>query len=124
MDALTFRQIFPEFITTPDPAIDFWLNLGKKQLNADRWDDLLNEGLALFTAHHLAIAERDRRTADAGGVPGALQGNVTAKSVDKVSVSYDTSSGTYADAGFWNLTNYGVRYWNLMQMVGAGGIQM
>lgn len=124
MDITTFRQVFPEFITTPDPAIEFWLNLGKKQLRADRWFDLMDDGLALFTAHHLAIGAKDQTTASAGGIPGAVQGNVTAKSVDKVSVSYDASRVTYDDAGFWNMTSYGLRYWNLLMMVGAGGVQL
>lgn len=127
MDISTFRQQFPEFAnaaTYPDAQVTFWLGLGVKLLNADRWYDLLDQGLALFTAHHLTIQQRDIKAASMGGTPGQAAGVLASKAVDKVSASYDTSAGTYADAGFWNLTSYGVQYWNLLRMVGAGGIQL
>jgi len=127
MDIITFRQDFPEFASTtdyPDAQVTFWLGVGGKLLRAERWFDLLDQGLELFTAHHLAIGAKDLATATAGGIPGAVQGNVTAKSVDKVSVSYDASRVTYDDAGFWNMTSYGLRYWNLLMLVGAGGVQL
>jgi hypothetical protein len=127
MDISTFRQDFPEFANTtdyPDAQVTFWLGVGGKLLRAERWFDLLDQGLELFTAHHLAIGAKDQATASAGGIPGAVQGNVSSKSVDKVSVSYDASRVTYDDAGFWNMTTYGLRYWNLLMLVGAGGVQL
>ena len=93
-------------------------------LNADRWGDTLDYGLGLFVAHHLAIASRDEKAAAAGATPGATPGVVTSKSVDKVSVSYDGGLGTYEGAGFWNQTNYGVRFFQLARMIGAGGYQI
>lgn len=127
MDITTFRQDFPEFASTtdyPDAQVQFWLGVGGKLLRADRWFDLLDQGLELFTAHHLAIQAKDKKTSVAGGIPGAVQGQQTSKSVDKVSVSYDTSKVSYEDAGFWNMTSYGIQYWNLLMMVGAGGVQL
>lgn len=124
MDASTFKVIFPEFTETSDPAIDFWLGLAGVQLNVDRWSNLLDQGTALFVAHHLAISARDLAVASSGGIGGEVKGPLTQKSVDKVSASYDASSATYADAGFWNMTTYGLQYWNLLLMVGAGGIQL
>lgn len=127
MDAPTFRQDFPEFADTtayPNGTVNFYLGLGVKLLPADRWQDVLDYGLELFTAHHLAIATRDQQTAAIGGVPGVMTGPQTSKTVDKVSVSYDTNAATYEDAGFWNMSSYGVRFWQLARMVGAGGVQL
>jgi hypothetical protein len=39
-----------------------------------------------------------------------------------VSVSYDTAAVTLTDAGHWNATTYGIQFWQLQQMAGAGGI--
>jgi hypothetical protein len=121
------RQIFPEFTNAadyPDAQIQFWIDLAYKMMSLDRWDDLLDQGVTLFVAHHLALARREYLASLSGGAPGAVSGIVTSKSVDKVSVSYDVSSVGYAAAGFWNMTTYGIRYWRLITMVGAGGIQL
>lgn len=123
----SFRAAFPEFASTtdyPDAQVQFWLDLAAKLLNVDRWYDLLDQGTMLFTAHNLAISRRDQLAGSSGGIPGAIQGAIASKSVDKVSVSYEANSALYEDAGFWNLTSYGLRYWNLVRMVGAGGIQL
>lgn len=127
MDAATFRQDFPEFANVsdyPDAQVNLWLMTGAMLLPADRWDELLNIGLELYTAHHLALGRRDQAASDAGGVPGTVNGPQTAKSVDKVSASYDTGAVTLDSAGFWNLTTYGIRLLGLSRMVGAGGIQL
>jgi hypothetical protein len=54
----------------------------------------------------------------------AASGIVSSKSVDKVSVSYDTSGAMEAGAGHWNLTTYGTRYIRLVKLVGAGPLQI
>lgn len=127
MDAPTFRNDFPAFSDAarfPDATVNFWLNLGKQMLPADRWCNLLDYGLELFTAHHLAIGDMETKANAAGGVPGQIKGPETSKSVDKVSVSRDAASVTLTDGGFWNMTSYGVRFLQMARMVGAGGIQL
>jgi hypothetical protein len=127
MDAATFRQTFPEFADTveyPGAQIAFWIATGSKFLNAERFADIYDFALQLYTAHHLTIAKRNQLSAQAGGAPGTLNGPVASKTVDKVSVSYDTSAVTLADAGFWNATGYGVQFFQLVRMFGAGGIQL
>lgn len=126
MDAPTFRQQFPEFACEPDyptPQIMFWAGLAGTMLNADRWADMLDYGVCLFIAHHLAAGQRDVQTAEAGGTPGTVSGPMTAKSVDKVSASYDTSAVTLVNGGFWNSTSYGIQLLQLARYVGAGGVQ-
>ncbi|MDP3351819.1 MAG: DUF4054 domain-containing protein [Hydrogenophaga sp.] len=123
----TFRQHFPEFasvVSYPDPQVQFWIDVAGKLLPADRWADLIDDGTELFTAHHLAIGKRDQDAAAIGGTPGAINGPQTSKAVDKVSASYDTGAVTYEGAGFWNATMYGIGFWRLARMIGAGGIQL
>lgn len=122
-----FRALFPEFAnstTYPDATVSAWSAMAGKLLSAERWGDLADLGTGLFIAHNLVLATRDAAASSKGGVSGASGGVVASKSVDKVSVSYDTGATTVADGGAWNLTTYGVRYLQLARMVGAGGLQI
>ncbi|MFV0410951.1 MAG: DUF4054 domain-containing protein [Paracoccus sp. (in: a-proteobacteria)] len=122
-----FRQVFPVFADDavyPTAQFNFWLNFSKKMLNECRWADLYDEGQMLFVAHHLVLYAREKESVDSGGSAGQVQGAVSSKSVDKVSVSFDVSSITLDNAGHWNLTTYGIRFYQLLLMVGMGGIQL
>lgn len=127
MDVSQFRQSFPEFndtTTYPDALVQFWMTLAVSLVNAERWGELTDLGIALVTAHHLALAVNDQKMADVGGVPGQVTGPQSSKAVDKVSASYDTAAVAIKDGGFWNATMYGVRYLSLAMMMGAGGMQL
>ncbi|MCA8177455.1 DUF4054 domain-containing protein [Burkholderia multivorans] len=127
MDVSQFRQAFPEFddtTTYPDALVQFWMTVAVSLVNVDRWGDLTDLGIALVTAHHLALAVKDQKMAAVGGVPGQVTGPQSSKAVDKVSASYDTSAVAIKDGGFWNATMYGVRYLSLAMMIGAGGMQL
>ena len=125
--AASFRVDFPEFASTgtyPDATVNFWLGLSGKMLDANRWGDLLDYGTELFVAHNLTLAVRDQKASAFGGVPGAGHGVLASKTIDKVSMSYDTALAGVEGAGNWNLTTYGTRYIQLARMVGAGGLQL
>lgn len=125
--ASSFRTAFPEFADTgtySDATIGAWISAAANLLSADRWGSILDLGTELFVAHNLVLGARDRKAAANGGVGGSSSGVVASKSVDKVSVSYDTGAGTLEGGGAWNLTTYGVRYLQLARMVGAGGMQI
>ncbi|WP_334054182.1 DUF4054 domain-containing protein [Burkholderia cepacia] len=127
MDIAQFRQSFSEFndtTTYPDSLVQFWMTVAVSLVNADRWGELTDLGVALVTAHHLALALKDRKTAAVGGVPGQVTGPQSSKAVDKVSASYNTEAVAIKDGGFWNATMYGVRYLSTAQMMGSGGIQL
>lgn len=122
-----FRQDFPEFADTtryPDSLVTLWLTVGSSLVNADRWGELTNIGIELVTAHHLVLAARDQQAAAGSGVPGQASGPQSSKSIDKVSVSYDTGAASIADAGFWNMSTYGQRFLGLSRLMGAGGMQL
>lgn len=63
----------------------------------------------------MALRAVDNRAAAIGGGGGANSGVVSSKSVDKVSVSYDSSATMNPDAGFWNNTRYGAEFWQLIR---------
>lgn len=124
MDVDQFRANFPEFedvVAYPTSLLNYWLSLGQKLLRADPWADVIDHGLCLFTAHHVALAKQAQRAAATGATPGATSGVVSSKSVDRVSVSYDTTSASIAGQGHWNLTFYGIQFIQLVNMVGMGG---
>lgn len=121
----TFREHFPEFTgLASDSQIAFWFTAAELALSEELWRGMWDQGCELYVAHHIAIAVRDQRAAEAGGVPGQVDGPQTAKSVDKVSKSMDTGAVTHSGAGFWNMTSYGVRFYNLARIVGSGGWQL
>lgn len=126
MDIDQFRQAFPEFDQAdyPDSLVQLWLTVAVSLVNAERWAELTDVGVGLVTAHHLAMATKDQKTAGVGGVPGQVSAPQSAKSVDKVSASYDTAAVAIKDGGFWNGTMYGIRYLSLAMMMGAGGMQL
>lgn len=126
-DVATFREDFPEFtddVKFPDARIEFWLSIAGIMLNATRWDTLLDHGTELFIAHHLTMDLANQRAADTGGNIGQTMGPLASKSVDKVAASYTTGAVTLENAGHWNLTTYGLQFYQLLRMVGAGGIQL
>ena len=112
-----FRSAYPEF-SDPDRYSDgqlgFWLTISQSLVESDRWLDLTDLAVGLATAHQVAIANQ---SSAGGGSPGAVSGPITSKSVDRVSVTMDTS-------GFWNMTTYGIRFLQLARMFGAGPVQL
>ncbi|OWT69217.1 MULTISPECIES: DUF4054 domain-containing protein [unclassified Achromobacter] len=127
MDAAKFRQDFPEFADTtvyPDSQVTFFGALAESLLPECRWGTLWPFGVELFIAHQLALAGKNSKTSEAGGTPGAVTGPMTAKSVDKVSASYDAGAVTLEDGGFWNSTTYGTQLLFYARMIGAGGVQL
>lgn len=122
-----FRRHFKAFADQdcyPDYAVEFWMNVGVLMVNASRWGELTAFGIEMFVAHNLAIEQMNAQGAAGGNAPGRAYGPMTSKSVDKVSAAYDIASVSLKDAGAWNLTTYGTRFYQLRQMMGAGGIQV
>lgn len=132
MDPDVYRKIYREFADAgkyPDYLITYWNTvangfLAGSSVGADRWGTLLDYGCGLFIAHHLVLDQRNQAIANAGGIPGVVDGPATAKAVDKVSKSMDTAAVTWEDEPFWNQTAYGTHLVDLFRMIGAGGIQV
>ncbi|MBD2816341.1 DUF4054 domain-containing protein [Xenorhabdus sp. Flor] len=123
-----FRTDFPEFTDParyPDAAIGFYLRQADTLLDQDKHGEQFVYLSELFTAHYVEL--RGKAIAGAvvsGSVNSAGGGIVSSKSVDKVSVSYDTSGVINPDAGFWNNTAYGREFYWWWATFGAGGRQL
>lgn len=126
-----FREAFPQFTEElfADGRVQFYLTLAGKSMSAERWDELLPEGMGLFTAHYLTLEREASRAKDGTGGILAAAGPVisTSKAVGGVSKS-ESRAGAAAtanlNAGHWNDTIYGKQYWQVAQLVGAGGLHV
>lgn len=122
-----FLSDFPQFDNPtifPEAQIQFRLGLADIQLDQNRLGSMFVYMVELFVAHYLYLYAADIRSASAGGAGGANSGVVTSKSVDKVSVGYDTSATLDPNAGFWNNSRYGSEFYQTLLMFGAGGRQL
>lgn len=127
MNVAQFRTDFPEFADaaryTPT-MINFWSGIGEKVVSSDRWGELYNQALELFTAHNIVIAAGNKGAAASGSMPGQANGVVMAKKVGSVGVNYDTASAMELNAGHWNQTTYGRQYIRLARLIGQGCVQL
>jgi hypothetical protein len=120
-----FREEFPVFENEtfyPNAQVVFWIATAKLFLDEARWSDWYSIGLRLFVAHQLSL-ERQNYLTSRRGNPAVGVGPANSRSVGGVSVSYDFSMGLQQGAGYWNLTLYGQRFYDMMEMVGAGPVQ-
>lgn len=123
MDSKTFRERLPEFSDTemyPDPAINMQLSVAQKMILEERWGDMYEMGLCWWAAHYLVLGAQAAQTAKNGGIPAGMTGIVASKSVDGVSISYNTLPIEKQ----WDLTIYGRQLMSFARLVGAGGRQM
>lgn len=120
-----FRNDFPQFndeVKFPDAQIQLRLNFADKCLSENvSGSDVFPYWVGLFVAHYLTLYAMDSRSLQAGGVGGSSSGVAAAKSIDKVSVSYDNSMTLNPNAGFWNNTRFGAEFYRWVRMFGAGG---
>lgn len=125
-----FRAAFPAFASTtafPDESISYRLTLADAVFSPDVWIDpvILEHAKGLYVAHFLAMYGS---TAVGGDGTGTMSSGssfaIASKSVDGASVSFDTGSSVFADAGFWNSTPYGRELYGLFMLFGAGARQL
>lgn len=121
----SFRAAFPEFAAYPDTAVTYNLGLAGRLLSPARWGELYDDGVQFVTAHNLALSPDPATVAGTGGAAiGVPTGIVSAKSVGPISKTIDTSIGLEDGAGLYGATSYGRRYYQLLTLIGAGGIQL
>lgn len=136
----SFRQNFPEFADStayPDSGITFYLNLAVgipgtspnswevfPILNPIRWRTQLDLATQLYIAHHVVLEKQASDAAAVGGNPGTATGPLTSKSVSSVAASYDPNVAKEENAGYWNLTVYGLRLYRLIRLFGMGPLQI
>ncbi len=119
-----FVAAFPEFSDAtvyPQSQFDFWAAQAYLQLNAARFGASLDLAVMLFVAHNLVLSAQAKKSATSGGgVVSTSSSLVASKAIDKVSVSYDTTTTMIAGAGLWNATVHGQRLYAMIRAFGAG----
>lgn len=121
----SFRQalapVFDNTTTYPDGAVQFQIDGAYASMPASFWGAQLDYAVTLYVAHMLILNARTAAASGGGsGIPGIPTGAAQSKTVDKVSVSYDTKFGIDEAAGWWNQTSYGQMLWQLLVRKGAG----
>lgn len=127
MDIPAFRTAFPEFASTveyPTELITLWSTVAEQMVLEKFWRGMWQTGVMLYTAHEITLAAQNKKAAASGGVPGTSGGIANTKTVGSVSVGYDSTVTSEADAGYWNLTNYGKQFIRFARIFGAGAIQL
>lgn len=147
INAEILQNDFPELSNTttfPISTIEYWIGIGEMMLNQWRWGpsdpstqspsvthNFYDYGLELWTAHNmvveaegLATSQQPSGIAGASAIPGAIKGFLNSTSAGDVSVSYGGQSQMMeqGNAGWWNQSVYGQRFYRLAKMVGAGPI--
>ena len=131
MDVTVFREAFPQFTAelVPDVRVQFHLTLAGKLLPAKRWDDLLDQGMGLYVAHQLTLELAALKAQDGTVGIDAAAGAVTSETKTVGSMSHAVTragasgqGSALVNAGQYNSTVYGQQLWQLMQIVGAGGM--
>ncbi len=114
----TFVGVFPEFGDgrgfTPE-QIDFWLGQATALYGDDGFGVQTALATMLYAAHNLTLAAATSRKGGAASVAP-----VNSKSIDKLSVGYDTGALNLQGAGEWNATTYGRRLLQIARAFGAG----
>jgi hypothetical protein len=127
MTPALFRQLYSAFSDPgvySDLILNYQISIATTRLDPNIWGPLLDHGIGLLVAHRMVLKSREDRTALTGGVPGEVKGPLTSRTVENVTNSYDTKASTYEDAGYWNLTTYGIEFFQLARDLGAGGVQL
>ncbi|WP_172513487.1 DUF4054 domain-containing protein [Enterobacter roggenkampii] len=123
-----FRETFPQYADEtkyPTPMIQARLNRADALLSESRFgEEIFPYIVGLYVAHYLYLYAIDMRAVAAGTAGGVNSGIQTAKSVDKVSASYDASATLDPNAGFWNNSRHGSEFWEYLMMFGAGAVQL
>lgn len=116
---------FPEFgnaTAYPNSQIEFWLAQAGYALNAARFGRQIDLATILYVAHNIALsvpAQRAEAIAP-GGASAVSIAPVASKAVEGVSKSYDNSLVAIPNAGPWNATSYGQRFYQLLKGANTG----
>lgn len=113
-----FEAAFPEFKDTgkfPDASVNLWLDDGEAILSEATFGTRRKLAIMLYAAHNLMLGQ-----VTASGSVGVSLAPTASKSVGPVSKSYDTGLTSYQNAGVWNATPYGQRFWAMIRGLTAG----
>jgi hypothetical protein len=124
VSADAFRDTFPEFSSSVDATILYWLSEGVATLNSRVLGERFDSAVMLFAAHNLTLSLRERRASQGGGLPGDPYMVVTSKAAGPVSKGMSPIGGGTTDprGGEYNETSYGQRLWRILKANSLGGL--
>lgn len=146
--AASFVVDFREFRNQgqyPPAVVAYYIALANIMLNAQFWggpsvnagtggvptptnppQSAIDFGAELFVAHNITLEYMAQKAAAAGAPPGTQTGAVAGKSVGPISVNFDNGATAFeaGNEGDFALTTYGKRFWRMVQMMGAGPLQL
>lgn len=124
-----FLTIYPQFAdVVPEPVLDMYVEQAVRCIQQRRWHAMWKSGICLYIAHHLTLWLMSNCPSDSDGArvaaAGLVQGTVSSKSVDGVSISYAQSGaqGDLAGWGSYKETIFGEQFATMARMVGKGGM--
>ena len=123
-----FLAAFPEFTgKVTDELISKWIALAGDCFNFNRFGSYWELAMGLFTAHNLILKLKAGNADTPEGIllaKASATGVEQSKSVDTLSVSYDTGSTLEEYKGWGNLkeTSYGRQLIDLIKACSAGGV--
>jgi Protein of unknown function (DUF4054) len=120
----SFIADFPEFENAPPSIIGYWLQLSVAFVDPNVFGNFADAATELVTAHHVALRLRSIQDVQGGGTPGVTVGAIATKAVGGASVAYYVGETGEINGASWNQTQYGRDYMQLVQIYGAGGIQL
>lgn len=125
-DMKVIMPAFKKYLSTQGGAEMFAIyhEIANGKVFQSVWGSEWKLGMAYCIAHYMVLAAQDAKAAGVGagdtlaGIAsmGMGGGMLTSWSVGEVSKSYDFSKVTLentADAAFWNLTRFGIRFYAL-----------
>lgn len=104
----------------------FW---GPSSLTADSPPTTVADfATEMFVAHQIVLEKQALAAAATGGDPGTKIGIINNKSVNGASIGFDVATVAggkmQENAGYYNQTIYGMRFYRLMKIRGSGPIQI
>ena len=127
MDIAQFRLDFPEFADEDvytDSMCSFWSVLGEQINSVEVFGSAYTALIELFTCHNLSIQARNIDASAVGGIPSGDGGAISSKTVEQVSVDYDSVSTAISGGGDFNSTSYGRQYLILRRQFTCGVMQV
>ena len=105
----TFREIYPQFVDTPNAVLDWWFAQAETLLNNTDCSIVKDLGererlLMLLMRHLAALDERAEQ--------GGLVGRIASATEGSVSVSAEMPASS-AGAAWYNQTPFGASFWQL-----------
>mgnify|MGYP000849669075 FL=1 len=122
MTPADFKAVYPEFAAKADEVVQAKITLADPHFDADRWDDLLTQGMAAWVAHALVCADLDAAVlAASAGSPSEVGATKLRAGDTEISTDGRVAVTQMKGSPFLR-TAYGQQYLAMRRMVGLGAV--